>query len=57
MSKKLNKEANVNAVATIGLKDYFEKYPNASLRKIAKATGVNYGILLNKSKEPIPGET
>ena len=38
------------------LRAYFEKYPNASLRKLAAATGVNYSILLKKSKEPIAGE-
>lgn len=38
------------------LQSYFEAYPNASLRKLAHATEVNYGILLKKSKEPIPGE-
>ena len=38
------------------LQTYFEQYPNASLRKLAAATGVNYGILLKKSKEPIPGQ-
>ena len=38
------------------LRSLFEKYPNASLRKLAAATGVNYSILLKKSKEPIAGE-
>lgn len=38
------------------LKNYFEQYPNASIRKLAAATGINYGILLKKSKEPVPGE-
>ena len=38
------------------LQAYFEAYPNASLRKLAHATGVNYGVLLKKSKDPIPGE-
>lgn len=38
------------------LQSYFEAYPNASLRKLAAATNVNYGILLKKSKEPITGE-
>ncbi|MCM1220261.1 MAG: hypothetical protein NC548_37805 [Lachnospiraceae bacterium] len=38
------------------LQSYFEAYPNASLRKLAQATEVNYGILLKKAKEPIPGE-
>lgn len=37
------------------LQSYFEAYPNASLRKLAQATEVNYGILLKKSKEPIQG--
>ena len=41
---------------TNSLKDLFEKYPNASLRKLAAVTGVNYGVLLKKSKDPIPGE-
>ena len=38
------------------LQAMFESYPNASIRKLAAATGINYGILLKKSKEPIPGE-
>ena len=38
------------------LKTYFEEYSNVSIRKLAAATGINYGILLKKSKEPIPGE-
>lgn len=41
---------------TTSLKDLFEQYPNASLRKLAAATNINYGILLKKSKDPIPGE-
>ena len=68
MSKKMNAEKNAaitatvestestESIATLSLKDYFEKFPNASLRKLAAATEVNYGILLKKSKEPIPGE-
>ena len=38
------------------LSAYFEAYPNASIRKLAAATGINYGILLKKSKEPVAGE-
>lgn len=38
------------------LQSYFEAYPNASLRKLAAATEINYGVLLKKSKEPIPGQ-
>ena len=38
------------------LKTYFEEYSNVSIRKLAGATNINYGILLKKSKEPIPGE-
>ena len=41
---------------TDSLQSMFENYPNASLRKLAAATGVNYGVLLKKSKDPIPGE-
>ena len=41
---------------TTSLQSMFEAYPNASLRKLAHATGVNYGVLLKKSKDPIPGE-
>lgn len=64
MSKKVN-TAEVATIATkdnleettsLSLKDYFEKYPNASLRKLAQATNINYGVLLKKSKDPIPGE-
>ena len=41
---------------TTTLKEFFEEYPNASLRKLAAVTKVNYGVLLKKSKDPIPGE-
>lgn len=41
---------------TTSLQSLFETHPNASLRKLAAATNINYGILLKKSKEPIPGE-
>lgn len=62
MSKKMNAEAAITATTEfantfgLSLQDYFEKYPNASLRKLAAATNVNYGVLLKKSKDPIPGE-
>lgn len=39
------------------LQSKFEAYPNVSLRKLANTTGINYGVLLKKSKEPVPGET
>ena len=45
-----------NTTTTTSLQSLFEAYPNASLRKLAHATGVNYGVLLKKSKDPIPGE-
>lgn len=45
-----------NVAAAEDLKNLFERYPNASLRKLAAATGVNYSILLKKSKEPIVGQ-
>ena len=46
----------MSTTTTTSLKSLFEQYPNASLRKLAAATGVNYGVLLKKSKDPIPGE-
>lgn len=58
MSKKINENTAITATTNTreSLQALFEKYPNASLRKLAAATGVNYGILLKKSKDPIPGE-
>ena len=59
MSKKMNaNEAAITATTTTrdSLQALFEKYPNASLRKLAAATEINYGVLLKKSKEPVPGE-
>lgn len=44
------------AVTAKDLQEKFEKYPNVSLRKLAPAVGVNYGLLLKKSKEPVKGE-
>lgn len=38
------------------LQTYMEKYENVSIRKLAANTGINYGILLKLSKQPIPGE-
>lgn len=37
------------------LREKFEQYENASLRKIAQATNLNYQTMLKKSKEPVPG--
>lgn len=57
MSKKMNtSEVAITATATLTLKDCFTNYPNVSLRKLAQATNINYGVLLKKSKDPIPGE-
>lgn len=58
MSKKMNvNETAITATeARHSLKEYFEMNPNASLRKLAQATEINYGVLLKKSKDPIPGE-
>lgn len=59
MSKKMNaNEAAITATTTTreSLQALFEKYSNASLRKLAAATEINYGVLLKKSKDPIPGE-
>lgn len=44
------------AVTAKDLQEKFEKYPNVSLRKLAPAVGVNYGLLLKKSKEPVQGQ-
>lgn len=38
------------------LQSYMEKYENVSIRKLAANTGINYGILLKLSKQPIPGQ-
>lgn len=65
MSKKMNaNEAAITATETpiveaatrYSLQKCFELNPNASLRKLAQATNINYGVLLKKSKDPIPGE-
>lgn len=53
MSKKINTTA---IDPTKSLKEYFEEYENVSIRKIAAASNLNYGYLLKKSKDPIPGE-
>lgn len=62
MSKKMNANeaaitaTTIEAVNHYSLQKCFELNPNASLRKLAQATNINYGVLLKKSKEPIPGE-
>lgn len=38
------------------LQAMFESYPNASIRKLSTAAGINYGIMLKLSKKPVPGE-
>lgn len=38
------------------IKEYLTKYPNVSIRKLAIAAGINYYLLLKKSKEPIEGQ-
>lgn len=45
-----------NIAAGEDLKALFEKYPNASLRKLAIATDSTYGLMLKYSKQPITGE-
>jgi len=62
MSKKINEKSAITATADYpavtaqDLKERFEKYPNVSLRRLAPVVGVNYGILLKKSKEPVQGK-
>lgn len=51
-----NEEVTTMKTTTVSLKDYFEKYPNVSIRKLAAVTNINYGILLKKSKEPVAGQ-
>lgn len=46
---------NTNKFAD-SLQAMFEAYPNASIRKLSAAAGINYGIMLKLSKKPIPGE-
>lgn len=46
----------IEATTHYSLQKCFELNPNASLRKLAQATNINYGVLLKKSKEPVPGE-
>lgn len=68
MSKKVNNQATpatseqvaeekkaVRIVNGEDLKVLFEKYPNASIRKLAGALDISYGIMLKASKAPIPG--
>lgn len=52
---KTNTTSNNTTINPVTLQEFFEAYPNASIRKVAHATGINYGVLLKKSKEPIVG--
>ena len=58
MSKKTIEIVNTEAVAAIAatLKENFEKHPNATIRKFAHATEMNYMGLLNASRKPVVGE-
>lgn len=38
------------------MRDYFEKYPNVSLRKLAIETGCTYGLVLKAARKPIEGQ-
>ena len=53
---KTNTTNNNTTINPVTLQEFFEAYPNASIRKVAHATGINYGVLLKKSKEPIVGQ-
>lgn len=52
MSKNTNTTTNEY---TVTLREYMMSYTNVSIRKLAAHTGINYGILLKLSKQPIPG--
>lgn len=60
MSKKIEnvKTIDQETVAAIAatLKENFEKHPNATIRKFAHATEMNYMGLLNASRKPVVGE-
>lgn len=60
MSKKIENAKTINqeTVAAIAatLKENFEKHPNATIRKFAHATEMNYMGLLNASRKPVVGE-
>lgn len=51
-----NTNTTNNNQFTDSLQSLFENYPNASIRKLAAAAGINYGIMLKLSKKPVPGE-
>lgn len=57
MSKKVNvtKETATTTTVEVSLRNLFEKYPNASLRKLAQACDLSYGWVLKKSKSPVVG--
>ena len=50
-----SEETNTKYFTTEELQQQFEKFSNVSLRKLAGATDVTYGILLKASKAPIKG--
>lgn len=60
MSKKIENAKTIDqeTVAAIAatLKENFEKHPNATIRKFAHATEMNYMSLLNASRKPVVGE-
>lgn len=51
VKKNKTKETVVESIPT--LQEYFTKYSNVSLRKLALTTGISYGVLLTASKRPI----
>lgn len=60
MSKKIENAKTINqetvAAIAVTLKENFEKHPNATIRKFAHATEMNYMGLLNASRKPVVGE-
>ena len=56
MTKRNNEIETAIPETNISLREIFEKYPNISLRKVAGATDVSYGVLLKASKAPVAGE-
>lgn len=61
MSKEIKENASANTTTpkiVIGkdLEELMVAHPNASIRKLAAALEINYGILLSATKAPVPGE-
>ena len=53
---KKSNEVNTKTTSATKIEELMKKYPNVSLRRLARETEVSYPVLLKRSKQPIEGQ-